>query len=221
MLSDSGKSFRRNPLIPVMWLSIGLLIAYLLHSLSESYETTLQRAQSESLVHARLVQGHAASTIERADLTLQSVIDHLHSEDMRAGMAISSERRQEIERTLIARQSRSRGVVSMSLTDAEGQVFANSVGATPGVSLASRNYFQALRKGPRTSPVISEAILGRVSNKWGVQVARRQLCWNAGRESGFDRKFRCVLRCVGGWQKLRHFTAGRREQADFPPPACR
>ena len=173
MLSDSGKSFRRNPLIPVMWLSIGLLIAYLLHSLSESYETTLQRAQSESLVHARLVQGHAASTIERADLTLQSVIDHLHSEDMRAGMAISSERRQEIERTLIARQSRSRGVVSMSLTDAEGQVFANSVGATPGVSLASRNYFQALRKGPRTSPVISEAILGRVSNKWGVQVARR------------------------------------------------
>jgi hypothetical protein len=53
-----------------------------------------------------------------------------------------------------------------------------------------------LRAGPRTTPIISEAIFGRVSNKWGIQVARRlelpngqfggMIVANLGLEENFD-----------------------------------
>jgi signal transduction histidine kinase/CheY-like chemotaxis protein/HPt (histidine-containing phosphotransfer) domain-containing protein len=61
----------------------------------------------------------------------------------------------------------------MSVTNADGYVFANSVGAPPGLNLGDRKYFLALKAGPTSTPVISEAIKGRVSRKWGIQIARR------------------------------------------------
>ena len=170
-LSDRGS--QQHPVLVALWLSVALLSAYLIHALSQSHDETLQRAQTESLTHARMVQEHAASTIERANLCLQSASDHVLPADLSGGLAIQPNRRQAITAKLLELQARTRGIVSMSITDAEGRVFANTVGAPPGVSLASRKYFQELKAGPRAIPVVSEAILGRVSNKWGIQVARR------------------------------------------------
>ena len=196
MFSSSDRGRSENPVLFILWLPIALLAAYLGHSLAVDYDDALQRAQSESLVHARLVQEHAASTIERANLGLQAIADRLLPADLASGLNLPANRHQEITASLVAHQARTRGVVSISITDADGRVFANSVGTPPGVSLASRAYFQELKAGPRATPVISEAILGRVSNKWGVQVARRlefangdfagMVVANLGLEENFD-----------------------------------
>lgn len=173
MLALPDEEGQRNSALTVLWCAIALLSAYLIYSVTESYNATLQQASAQALTHARMVQEHASSTIERTDLGLQAVIDSLSPADMQAGLAIPQSRRQALSARLVELQRRTRGVVSMSLTDAEGRVFANSVGTPPGVSLASRDYFQMLKAAPRAIPVVSEAILGRVSNKWGIQVARR------------------------------------------------
>ncbi|MCR6629123.1 MAG: ATP-binding protein [Magnetospirillum sp.] len=64
------------------------------------------------------------------------------------------------------------GIVSMTVTDAEGRVVVNSLGAVPGNSLGDRDYFLALKRAHAPEPVVSRLIRGRVSNKWGIQVAR-------------------------------------------------
>jgi signal transduction histidine kinase len=161
--------------VAIVWLIILVLVGYqgfALWASHRSYESmTGERARS--LV--RLVEGHASAKIDRANATLLEAIDYLQADDLVLGMRLSEGRRQRIQEMLVKRQSRTPGIVSMSLTDKDGLVFANSLGVKPGTSLASRKYFLDLKAQPQTQtqPVISEVIKGRVYNKWGIQVARR------------------------------------------------
>jgi hypothetical protein len=174
---DSVRS--RVVLLAASWLSIGVFSAYLVFTLFHGHAETLRRAQAEALTQARLVEEHATATIERANLGLLTLAERVTADDLQAGLRLSRDRQAALTGLLVAQQQRTRGVVSMSLTNNEGVVIANSVGTLPGVSLASRKYFQDLQRNV-PSPVISEAILGRVSNKWGIQVARRLefACWS-------------------------------------------
>jgi diguanylate cyclase (GGDEF)-like protein/PAS domain S-box-containing protein len=61
----------------------------------------------------------------------------------------------------------------MPLVDAQGNVIAHSLGRSGGVTVNDRTYFKALRQQPGAAVAISEAIFGRVSRTWGVNIARR------------------------------------------------
>jgi PAS domain S-box-containing protein len=179
-----------------IWILVGCLAALIVRDLMKQHETVQNSANRDVEVMARLVEEHATSTIERADLALRSVSDRMTPADLQRGMAVPEMRRANINAMLVKQQSVTRGIVSMSITDADGIVYANSVGTAPGVSLSSRAYFQTVKAGSRTTPVISEAIFGRVSNKWGIQVARRlelpngqfagMIVANLGLEENFD-----------------------------------
>jgi len=197
MSASTKMSYRPNYLLLAsIWLSVAICSAYILFATIRDHDEALNTARRESLTQARQVIEHASATVERADITLFAAADLIHDADWRAGLKLDERRRSEISAMLVQLQARTRGIVSISLVDTDGIVFANSVGAPVGANLGSREYFKILAAGPRKEPVISEAILGRVSNKWGIQVARRiefqdgrfagMLVANLGLDENFD-----------------------------------
>lgn len=66
------------------------------------------------------------------------------------------------------------GVMALRLTDAEGRITHGSgAGVGTQINLADREHFIRLREDPRAGLVISRPLVGRVTGKWVVVVARR------------------------------------------------
>jgi len=123
--------------------------------------------------YVRLVEQHAAAAFERAYIGLMGVEDHLRSTDLIRAGRLPDGRRKQIEELLIAQQQRVAGVISMSVSDTDGNVFANSVATASSLYLGDREYFLALKQQPRSTPIISEAVFGRGTKKWGIHIVRR------------------------------------------------
>jgi diguanylate cyclase (GGDEF)-like protein/PAS domain S-box-containing protein len=156
-----------------LWGCVVVLTGYLAWILGQEYAATRERSRSEALSLARLVAESANASFRLVDLSLRHTIESMPSVNLEHTDRLSASSRDNVQRYLMQQQERTPGVVSMSLTDARGIVFANTVGSTPGTNLGDRPYFLALRAGDGHAPVISEAVRGRVSGKWGIQVARR------------------------------------------------
>lgn len=164
---------RLNPAIVLLWLLIGLFDLFLIFTLHSHHQLADQRAREQVLFMNRLIAEQATANFDRANSLILNIADHLKHTDFVQVEQINEARRREIIQRLKAHQSRFTNVVSISITNDEGYVFANSVGTPPGVSLGDRPYFLKLKEDPQSAPVISDPIKGRVSNRWGVQVARR------------------------------------------------
>ena len=159
--------------IVFVWLIVATFLGYHGYFLYQSYLGYESKTGERALSLVRLIQEHASEKFEIANISLQSITDHLRPDDFQRGMALDDPRRTAIETVLVEQQRRNPAIVSISITDRNGRVFANSLGVPPGTDLGNRKYFLDLKAGPPHQPVISEAIKGRVSNKWGIQVARR------------------------------------------------
>ncbi len=164
---------RTNQALFAVWVVIAAFIAYLALGLVTSRHQVEERARAHAVSYVRLVEQHAAAAFERSDLALQGVIDHVLAGDMRAGLRLPQKRREEIETLLQAQQRRTPGIVAMPLADANGDVFAHSLDEPAGMSVSDRNHFAALKREPDTKVAISEAVLGRVSKRWGIAIGRR------------------------------------------------
>ncbi len=160
-------------LLILVWATIFLGVSFLIAYIWDHRQEVEKRSTTQLLALVRLVEEHASSTIDRANITLLNASDFLTPQDFSHARSITEDRRKQIETQIKRLQQRTFGVVSMSITDSNGYVFANSVDAPPGLNLGDRKYFSALKAGPSAKPVVSEAIYGRVSKKWGVQIARR------------------------------------------------
>lgn len=157
----------------VIWLMIAAFVGYLVTGLVSSRLSEEQRIHDQAISYVRLVEQHAAAAFERAYIGLMGVEDHLRSTDLIRAGRLPDDRRKQIEELLIAQQQRVAGVISMSVSDADGNVFANSVATASSLYLGDREYFLTLKQQPRNTPVISEAVFGRGTKKWGIHVVRR------------------------------------------------
>ena len=122
---------------------------------------------TQNLSHA--LAGDIASTIDQIDLTLLTVADEV--ERQLAGGAIEFA----ALNALVARQhTRLPFLDGLHVANAEGGTLY-STGATPGMqaSVADRAYFARLRSDPHAGLVISEPVIGRISNQWSLVLARR------------------------------------------------
>jgi signal transduction histidine kinase/ActR/RegA family two-component response regulator len=216
---------KASPIVLWAWLAVAAFAAYLLLTLQAQKATVEQATGTRALALARLIAEHAANNFDLTDLVLQGVADRVTPEDMAKQQAIPEQRRQAVTAMLKAMQARAQGaIVSMSLTDAEGLVFANTVGSPPGVSLGDRKYFLELKAGPATQPVVSELIFGRVSKQWGVQVARRieypdgrfagMIVANLGVSDAFERFYRSLASEPDMYINLR--STGNQVLARYP-----
>ena len=164
---------RTNQALLAVWAVIVAFIAYLALGLAGSRHEVEARTRAHAVSYVRLVEQHAAAAFERSDLALLGIMDHLFPGDLRAGARLPEQRRNEIEALLLAHQRRTPGIVAMPLADADGDVIAHSLGAPAGMNVSDRKHFQELKQQRRTKVAVSEAVLGRVTNKWGVNMGRR------------------------------------------------
>ncbi len=156
----------------LIWIPTLCCIAYLFFDLSQSRDGAQVQAEQIATSYVRLVEAHASATFERTNIILERALDRLTADDALHARTLSADRLQNINQSLTELQRQGPGIVSMTVTDAQGYVFANTVGMPPGGSLADRRYFMDLKDHNDNRLVISELVFGRVSHKWGVQLAR-------------------------------------------------
>src|ERR1035437_7025985 len=157
----------------VVWLVIATFVGYLITDLVSSRQSAEQRIRDQAVSYARLVEQHASAAFERAYIALMGVEDHLRPTDLIRADRLSDARRKDIEALLVSQQKRTAGVISMSVSDANGNVFANSVATSSSLYLGDREYFQTLKQQSRSNPVISEAVFGRGTKQWGIHIVHR------------------------------------------------
>jgi len=167
----------------LIWLPVLSILAYFVHDLMESHDRAIDHAYEVSTSYVRLVEEHARSAFDRTNVVLGHSLGFFSTDDLRQAKTLSEERRQTLTEQMKFIQRQAPGIVSITVTDEDGRVFANTVGQPPGGTLADRDYFKQLKAQNDEKPVISELIFGRFSHKWGVQMAR-SLRWPDGRFAG-------------------------------------
>lgn len=138
-------------------------------SLYASHTQYKERAAIASRNTNRLVAQGIAGEIDRIDLGLQTVADEYlrqHKIGRPDGEAL----------TVFLRRQQARLPMSDSLriADARGNIVLGADQALPpGVSIAERDYFIALRDDAGRQLVISKPVLGKISGQWVLIFARR------------------------------------------------
>lgn len=148
---------------------IGLLASLI----DDSRQRTGHDADAVLLASAWLVAEHATGIVQRTDLVLQSIIDHLPPRDIASSHEPQDGHNLQIEALLRQTQRRAAGISALTVTDAHGHVVAGFPTSQPGRHLGDRAYFRQLQDRRDGKPVLSEALPDPVSNQWGVEVARR------------------------------------------------
>lgn len=156
----------------LLWGFILSFDSYVLADLWASHREAGRQAVQLATSYVRLVEEQANGSFDRANLVLRQVAGLVSPGELRSGLHLDAPRRDALQAAMADFQRDGHGLVSISVTDATGHVVANSVGAPPGNTLGDRDYFLALRDGGADGPVVSRLIRGRISNKWGIQVAR-------------------------------------------------
>ncbi|HLO78553.1 MAG TPA: ATP-binding protein [Magnetospirillum sp.] len=158
--------------LALLWGFILSFDAYVLGDLWASRAEAERQAVQLATSYVRLVEEHATGSFDRANLTLRQVAALVPAHELRTGLRLDARRVAALQTAMRELQGDGRGIVSITLTAADGRIVANSLGAPLGNSLGDRDYFLTLRDSGTDGPVVSKLVLGRVSNKWGIQISR-------------------------------------------------
>jgi PAS domain S-box len=169
--------------LALLWAFVISFDAYMAVDLWSARVEAERQARQLAISYVRLVEENASGAFDRVSLILRQAVSLIEERDLHAGPDMDAGRRAVLQAALAELQDEGYGIVSMSVADADGRVVANSVGAPSGDDLGDREYFRALRESTWDRPVVSQAVRGRMSGKWGVQVARA-LRWPDGGFAG-------------------------------------
>ena len=128
-----------------------------------------QQAASLTRNIAEVLDQSISGDIRRADIALLSIADEAERQ-LRAG-GID---RESLSRFIMRAHERMPELVAMRATDAAGSaIYGAPVKAVTTSSLAHRNYFTKLRDNPGAALAVSEPLVGGISGKWMIVLARR------------------------------------------------
>ena len=110
-----------------------------------------------------------AGIIEKSDLALLSVIDEIQRQ-----WALGPLDRAALNSFIALQKGRLPDFDSIRMADRRGEVlYGTGVEPGAGIGVADRDYFLRLREDPKTGLVIAKPVIGRISDKWVLIVARR------------------------------------------------
>ena len=151
-------------------LLLNLIVAGMVwFSLQKSKSDHEEQAAVTTRNISRVLDESISGTLEKVDIALQTVRDE--AEHQLAGGRIHEDT---LDSFIIRQHSRLPELISFRATNAAGvAIYGAKTNVVMTKSLAHRDYFTLLRDAPHTGLVISKPLLGGISGKWMVIVARR------------------------------------------------
>ena len=148
----------------------GIVAAVAWSSLSNSRNKYEENAAVSTQGLSKFVVGHLDAEYDRADQALQVVADEFDRETA-AGKPSAVAMNALIRRQLSLHPS----LASLRITDAQGDTIFGYEGLRPpaGSNISERAYFIELRENRNSGLVVSEPVLGKITGKWGIPLARR------------------------------------------------
>ena len=164
----SAGTFRHWLVAVVLLVDLSVVVLALL-SLHQGWLQYRERAEVQAQNLSQALEYSITGITDKSDLALLAVVDEVHRQMARGaidGVTLNS---------FITRQhGRLPELDSIRVADAQGQVwYGTGVDARSVINVADRDYFLQLKGDPAAGLVISKPVLGRISGKWVLIVARR------------------------------------------------
>jgi hypothetical protein len=153
-----------------MVLILNLVVAAIAgYSLKQSQRHYNEQAIETSRSVAKILDENLTGIVAKVDVAMLAVVDEAERQ-----LAAGGIRKDRLDRFIVREHTRIPEVISFRATDPAGSAIygPEAVPATTS-SLAHRDYFQQLRDTPGASLTISKPLVGGISGKWMVVLARR------------------------------------------------
>jgi len=156
-------------LVAVVLLLDLFVVALALTSLIQSRNQYKERAAVQTQNLSQALEFSMAGIMDTADVALLSVVDEVERGLLRGSIDARS-----INAVISRQHARVPELDSLRFADARGTI-VYGIGVAPGssASVADRDYFKELRDHPKSGLVISKPVIGRISGKWVIMLARR------------------------------------------------
>jgi PAS domain S-box-containing protein len=144
-----------------------LIVAFAAWTLAWSRNQYFENARMATHNLAQVLENNIQGTVNQIDLALLTVKDEAEQTKMQS-------RDRQVETHLRKQLSRVSLLDALRTADAEGFINRGTgVDAQQRISIADRDYFQHLKQHPETGLFVSAPLVGRISHKWVVILARR------------------------------------------------
>ncbi len=164
---NPGKQFVRLLIAGVVVVNL-IIVAIGMQSLLYSRARTIEQVQNSTGNLAFLLEQNISDTARRIDLALLNIVHALEH-----GIATNSLEQAEIEEVLALQIQRLPEVDAFRATDATGRLrWGKDVQPNGTASYVDRPFFAAHRANPGEKMVVSEPVLGKVSNIWVIAFTR-------------------------------------------------
>ncbi len=151
----------------VGWLLIALCVLGLAaFFLQASLEHLQERARGEVENLALVLERDVAASLEKVDLVVRSVVDE-HARQLVSGALDPVA----MDGALARLRDRQETVIALLVANADGDLVFGAGGKR--ADIREREYFRILRDDPQAGLIISKPVLGFVTGKWTLILARR------------------------------------------------
>ena len=136
-------------------------------TLQQAHQRYVRQAEAITENLAQVLEENLRGTVNQIDLGLLAIKDEFERGDLPAS-------KKRIKDHVQTQLSRVRLLNGVRLTDTQGNLAQGSNLPTDRlINVADRDYFQHLQAHPEAGLFISQPHVGRVTGRWGIQVARR------------------------------------------------
>ncbi len=195
--------FVRVAIIGITLLALGIIWYDTLTSTRQNERAAADRVRAQALIQARAAGATVQTGIERFDFALRTA--RIAALEGPAALALQGRR---ITETMPA------GLVLQQFhIDAEGYLAYSSIGPAPRNFLGDRDYFRQLATEHEDRLVISPPVLGRLTGKWSIQVARA-----VRRDGRFDGVVSLAVSPEAWSEQLARFDSGPRDTLTLLSP---
>ncbi len=155
--------FFLSAIVPV--LALGLLASY---TLSASHRQFEQRAEALTQNLAAALERSVTADIEKIDVALVSVADHLEAQLARGPLDLA------VAKVYLERQTERRPELNgIRITDDQGLIILGpGISSKDGISVADRKWFQAQRDNPASDLYTSQPLRSKLGGGWIVSFSR-------------------------------------------------
>ena len=177
-------------------LGFGVVSYDLVTDRQRSEQAALEAARQQALVQSRAAAEMVQATLDRFDFALQTARD----------AAIAGPRAMAFQEQVIARTLPLNLALQQFRIGADGYLEYSSLGPAPRNYLGDRDYFKELAADKADRLAVSPPVLGRLTQKWSIQVARA-----IQRDGRFDGVVAIAVSPEEWARQLASFEAGPRD----------